>query len=64
MAEKSDEILRSWRESISEYLEQENEKLKQKEKNIKKHYKLKKPKKISERKAKRLIKKYNHKSRK
>ena len=64
MAERSEEILKMWRKSILEYLEQENEKLKQKEKNIKKHYKLKKPKKISERKAKRLIKKYNHKSRK
>ena len=51
MAERSEEILKMWRKSILEYLEQENEKLKQKEKNIKKNYKLKKPKKISERKS-------------
>lgn len=64
MAEKSDEILRVWRESILEYLEQENNKLKEKEQSIKKPYKLKKPKKMSKRKLQRLIKKYKPKVRK
>ena len=64
MEEKSDEILKVWRESILEYLEQENNKLKEKEKSIKKHYKLKKPKKMSKRKSQRLIKKYKPKVRK
>ena len=64
MAEKSDEILRVWRESILEYLEKENKKLKEKEKSIKKPYKLKKPKKMSKRKSQRLIKKYKPKARK